>query len=59
MHAQELGSRACVTEVEPCGFDMQSLKDYEQDAGDLAFLQAVVKGIVDLEEGREVSLKDS
>jgi prevent-host-death family protein len=37
---------------------VQSLKDYEQEAEERAFLQAVVKGMVDVEEGREVSLKE-
>jgi prevent-host-death family protein len=37
---------------------MQSLNDYEQEAEERAFLQAVVKGLVDVEEGREISLKE-
>jgi prevent-host-death family protein len=37
---------------------MQSLKDYEQEAEERALLQAVVKGLVDVEEGREISLKE-
>ena len=37
---------------------VQSLKDFEEEAEQLAFTQAVVKGLMDIEEGREVSLKD-
>jgi len=37
---------------------VQSLSDYEQNAEERTFMQAVVKGLVDVEEGREVSLKD-
>ena len=37
---------------------VQSLFDYEQEAEERAFLQAVVKGLVDVEEGREISLKE-
>ncbi len=37
---------------------MQSLHDYESDAEERAFMKAVIKGIVDLEEGRELSLAD-
>ncbi|MDP2104974.1 MAG: type II toxin-antitoxin system Phd/YefM family antitoxin, partial [Desulfobulbaceae bacterium] len=35
---------------------VQSLKDYEIGIEQQAFMKAVVKGMVDLEEGREVSL---
>jgi len=38
---------------------VQSLKDYEEGAEEIAFLRAVVEGLVDLEEGREVSLKSA
>lgn len=37
---------------------VQSLSDYERDTEERAFMQAVVKGLVDIDEGREVSLKD-
>ncbi len=37
---------------------MQALRDYESDAEERAFMKAVIKGIVDLEEGRELSLAD-
>jgi prevent-host-death family protein len=37
---------------------VQSLTDYEQNTEERSFMQAVVKGLVDVEEGREVSLKD-
>lgn len=37
---------------------VQALNDYEQEAEQRAYLQAVVKGLMDLEEGRELSLKE-
>ncbi len=37
---------------------VQALKDYETSVEQQAFMKAVVKGMVDLEEGREVSLAD-
>jgi len=37
---------------------VQALKDYETGLEQQAFMKAVVKGMVDLEEGREVSLAD-
>lgn len=37
---------------------VQSLQDYEADVEQHAFMKAVVKGMVDLEEGRELSLTD-
>jgi prevent-host-death family protein len=36
---------------------VQSLKGYEADAEEQAFLRGVVRGLVDLEEGRETSLE--
>lgn len=38
---------------------VQSLADYEKEAEQRAFMQAVVKGMMDLEEGCEVSLSDA
>ncbi len=38
---------------------IQALKDYETSAEQQAFMKAVVKGMVDLEEGREISLADT
>lgn len=35
---------------------VQSLKDYETGTEELEFLRGVVQGLVDLEEGRELSL---
>ena len=35
---------------------VQALQDYESDVEERKFLKAVVKGMVDLEEGREMSL---
>jgi prevent-host-death family protein len=37
---------------------IQALKDYETEAEERAFLRGVVQGLVDLEEGREMSLAD-
>jgi prevent-host-death family protein len=37
---------------------VQSLKEYEAEAEEKAFLKDVVQGLMDLEEGREVSLAD-
>ncbi len=37
---------------------VQSLEDYEREAGKRAFMQDVVEGLMDIEEGRELSLKD-
>ncbi len=36
---------------------VQALCDYESVTEERAFMRAVVKGIVDLEEGRELSLE--
>jgi prevent-host-death family protein len=38
---------------------IQALTDYETSAEQQAFMKAVVKGMVDLEEGREISLADA
>jgi len=38
---------------------VQALHDYESGAEERAFMKAVVKGIVDLEEGRELSLAEA
>ena len=37
---------------------VQSLKDYETQTEELEFLRGVVQGLMDLEEGREMSLAD-
>lgn len=37
---------------------VQALDDYESEAEARAFMRAVVRGIVDLEEGREIGLAD-
>lgn len=37
---------------------VQSLKDYEAQSEEQAFLRGVVQGLMDLEEGREMSLED-
>lgn len=38
---------------------MQSLKDYEAEAEERHFLRGVVQGLMDLEEGLEVSLTEA
>jgi prevent-host-death family protein len=38
---------------------VQSVKDYEADAEVREFLRAVVQGLMDVEEGRTVSLADA
>ncbi|MBI1811525.1 MAG: type II toxin-antitoxin system Phd/YefM family antitoxin [Nitrospirae bacterium] len=37
---------------------VQALKDYEEESEQRLFMRGVVKGLMDLEEGREASLKD-
>ena len=37
---------------------VQSLKDYETETEERSFLRGVVQGLMDLEEGREISLAD-
>ena len=37
---------------------VQALQDYEENMEQQVFMKGVVKGLVDLEEGREVSLSD-
>ena len=38
---------------------VQSLQDYEEIIEQQTFMKGIVKGLVDLEEGREVSLNDA
>lgn len=37
---------------------VQSLKDFEEEAEQCAFMKGIVKGLMDLEEGRELSLDE-
>lgn len=37
---------------------VQSLKDYETETEERAFLRGVVQGLMDLEEGREMNLAE-
>ena len=37
---------------------VQSLKDYETETDERAFLRGIVQGLMDLEEGREMNLAD-
>ncbi|MDH4100642.1 MAG: type II toxin-antitoxin system Phd/YefM family antitoxin [Nitrospirota bacterium] len=38
---------------------MLSLRDYEEAAEERSFMRGVVQGLMDLEEGREMSLADA
>ena len=38
---------------------VQALTDYEEETGQRAFIQAVVRGMMDLEEGRKISLSEA
>ena len=38
---------------------VQSLKEYEKGTEERAFLRGVVQGLMDLEEGREVSMAEA
>jgi len=38
---------------------VQSLRDYEADTEERAFMKAVVQGMADIEEGRTISLADA
>ncbi len=38
---------------------VQALKDYEEESEQRAFMQGVVKGLMDLEEGHETSLDET
>ncbi|HOG12072.1 MAG: type II toxin-antitoxin system Phd/YefM family antitoxin [Smithellaceae bacterium] len=37
---------------------VQSVKDYEERTEEQGFLRAVVRGLMDIEEGREISLNE-
>lgn len=37
---------------------VESVKDYEERAEEQAFLRGIVQGLVDIEEGREISISD-
>ncbi len=50
--AEIIPSRAGNTNV------VQSVRDYEQSEDERRFMRAVVQGLLDLEEGREISLAD-
>ena len=38
---------------------VRALEDYEDEADQRAFMEGVVKGLIDLEEGRELSLGEA
>ena len=38
---------------------VRSLKDDEEETEERTFMQGVVKGLMDLEEGREISLSEA
>jgi hypothetical protein len=37
---------------------VESVKDYEERTEEQAFLRGIVQGLMDIEEGREISLAD-
>jgi prevent-host-death family protein len=37
---------------------VRSLNDFEEESEERTFMKGILKGIVDLEEGREISLED-
>ncbi len=57
-HAQESHRPIVVTSRGRGVAVLQDLHDYESNVEERDFMKAVVKGIVDLEEGRESSLAD-
>ncbi|MCG8618288.1 MAG: type II toxin-antitoxin system Phd/YefM family antitoxin [Desulfobacterales bacterium] len=38
---------------------VQSLSDFEAEAEERRFMKGIIKGMVDLEEGREIGLEDA
>lgn len=58
-HAQETHRPVLLTSRGRGVAVVQSLKDYEEEAEQRVFMQGVVKGIMDLEEGREISLAEA
>ena len=57
-HVQELHRPIVVTSRGRGVAVLQDLHDYESNVEERDFMKAVVKGIVDLEEGRELSFID-
>lgn len=57
-HVQELHRPIVVTSRGRGVAVLQDLHDYESNVEERDFMKAIVKGIVDLEEGRELSLTD-
>ena len=48
-----------LNEEDGCGVAVvQSLKDYETENEERAFLRGVVQGLMDMEEGREMNLAE-
>ena len=58
-HVQEVHRPIVVTSRGRGVAVLQDLHDYESDVEARDFMKAVVKGIVDLDEGREISLADA
>jgi prevent-host-death family protein len=58
-HAQETHRPILLTSRGRGVAVVRSLKDYEEETEERAFLQGVVKGLMDLEEGREFTLAEA
>ena len=58
-HVQELHRPIVVTSRGRGVAILQDLHDYETGVEERDFMKAVVKGIVDLDEGREINLADA
>ncbi len=58
-HAQETHRPILLTSRGRGVAVVRSLKDYEEETEERAFMQGVVKGLMDLEEGREISLSEA
>ena len=59
LHAQETHRPILLTSRGRGVAVVRSLKDYEEETEERAFMQGVVKGMMDLEEGRELSLAEA
>jgi prevent-host-death family protein len=57
-HVQELHRPIVVTSRGRGVAVFQDLHDFESNAEEREFMKAIVKGMVDLEEGRELSLSE-
>jgi prevent-host-death family protein len=58
-HAQETHRPVLLTRRGRGVAVVRSLKDYEEETEARAFMKGVVRGLMDLEEGREISLAEA